>query len=76
MKDSITPDPKLLAEETTGPKSFARCLPCIARVLMGLILFVFGLNGFLHFIPPPKTPMPEGAVAFFSATNDFTDGAW
>ncbi len=67
MKDSITPDPKLLADETTGPRSFARYLPCIARILMGLIFFVFGLNGFLHFIPPPKTPMPEGAVALFGA---------
>ena len=26
---------------------------------MGLIFFVFGLNGFLNFIPPPPTPMPE-----------------
>lgn len=38
-----------------------------ARLLLGLIFFVFGLNGFLHFIPPPKTPMPEGAMAFFGA---------
>jgi putative oxidoreductase len=29
----------------------------IARLLMGLIFLVFGLNGFLHFI---KAPMPEG----------------
>jgi hypothetical protein len=28
---------------------------------------VFGLNGFLHFIPEPKTPMPEGAAAFAGA---------
>jgi putative oxidoreductase len=25
----------------------------IARVLLGLMFFVFGLNGFLHFIPSP-----------------------
>ncbi len=30
---------------------------------MGLLFFVFGLNGFLNFIPQPKTPMPEGAVS-------------
>jgi hypothetical protein len=48
-------------------KSFARYLPTIARVLMGLCFFVFGLNGFLHFIPEPKQPMPEGAVAFAGA---------
>ena len=34
---------------------------------MGLMFCVFGLNGFLHFIPEPKTPMPEGAVAFAGA---------
>lgn len=47
--------------------SLARHLPTAARILMGLIFFVFGLNGFLHFIPQPKTPMPEGAVAFAGA---------
>lgn len=33
-------------------------LPLVARLLLGLIFFVFGLNGFLHFIPTP--PPPEG----------------
>jgi hypothetical protein len=47
--------------------SFTRYLPAAARILMGLMFFVFGLNGFLHFIPEPKTPMPEGAVAFAGA---------
>lgn len=37
----------------------------IARVLLGLVFFVFGLNGFLHFMPnPPPTP-PAGE--FFGA---------
>jgi putative oxidoreductase len=37
----------------------------IARVLLGLLFFVFGLNGFLHFMPnPPPTP---AAGAFFGA---------
>jgi len=44
-------------------KSPARFLPAIARILMGLMFFVFGLNGFLHFIPQPKTPMPDGVMA-------------
>jgi uncharacterized membrane protein YphA (DoxX/SURF4 family) len=31
----------------------------VARVLLGLIFFVFGLNGFLQFIPvPPGLPQP------------------
>lgn len=41
--------------------------PTIARILLGLMFTVFGLNGFLHFIPEPKTPMPEGAMAFAGA---------
>jgi uncharacterized membrane protein YphA (DoxX/SURF4 family) len=40
----------------------------IVRILLGLGFFVFGLNGFLHFIQEPKsTPMPEGAKAFAEA---------
>ena len=35
----------------------------IARVLLGLIFVVFGLNGFLHFIQQPE--MPQAAIAFF-----------
>src|SRR5260370_20968009 len=48
------------------PKSFTRCLTIAARIMMGLIFFVFGLNGFLHFIPQPKE-MPEVAGEFFGA---------
>ncbi len=44
-----------------------RYLPAVARILMGLPLFVFGLNGFLNFIPQPSTPLPEGAMAFAGA---------
>jgi len=44
-------------------KSPVRHLPTVARLLMGLMFFVFGLNGFLHFIPQPKEPMPEGVMA-------------
>jgi len=35
----------------------------VARILMGLIFFVFGLNGFLHFFP---TPPLTGFVAEFT----------
>jgi hypothetical protein len=44
-------------------KSPLRFLPAIARVLMGLMFFVFGLNGFFHFIPQPKEAMPDGVMA-------------
>jgi len=47
-------------------KSPTRYLPAVARILMGLMFFVFGLNGFLHFIPQPKEPMPDGVMALMS----------
>jgi uncharacterized membrane protein YphA (DoxX/SURF4 family) len=51
----------------SSTKSFMRFLPTIARYLLGLPLFVFGLNGFLNFIPQPETPLPEKAMAFAGA---------
>jgi uncharacterized membrane protein YphA (DoxX/SURF4 family) len=33
-----------------------------ARIVLGLIFFVFGLNGFLNLIPQP--PLPETALPF------------
>ena len=40
-------------------------LPHLARILVGLMFFVFGLNGFLQFIPMP--PLPDKAGAFMGA---------
>ena len=42
--------------------ALGRHLPTVARFLLGAVFFVFGLNGFLNFIPPPTEPMPQGAV--------------
>jgi uncharacterized membrane protein YphA (DoxX/SURF4 family) len=36
-------------------------LPTVARLLLGLVFFVFGLNGFFPFIPAPPIPGPAGA---------------
>jgi putative oxidoreductase len=36
----------------------------IARYLLGLVFLVFGLNGFLHFIP--AQPMPPGPAGQFA----------
>jgi putative oxidoreductase len=33
-----------------------------SRLLLGVIYFVFGLNGFLQFLPMP--PLPEAAMSF------------
>lgn len=40
-------------------------LTLAARLLFGLIFFVFGLNGFLNFIPMP--PLPEAGGSFMGA---------
>ncbi len=44
-----------------------RRLATVARFLLGLPLLVFGLNAFFNFIPQPKTPLPEKAMAFAGA---------
>jgi peptidoglycan biosynthesis protein MviN/MurJ (putative lipid II flippase) len=43
----------------------SRVAPAVARVLLGVIFFVLGLNGFLRFLPAP--PEPERAGAFLGA---------
>lgn len=43
----------------------SRRLQTAARISLGLIFFVFGLNGFLHVLPQP--PMPAAAGAFAGA---------
>lgn len=57
----------LVAANAQPKKSFKRFLPVIARILLGLPLVIFGLNGFLNFIPPPPTPLPEKAMEFAGA---------
>lgn len=52
--------------ERAATKPISRHLPTVGRVVLGLIFFVFGLNGFLQFLPQPST-MPEGALAFAGA---------
>jgi uncharacterized membrane protein YphA (DoxX/SURF4 family) len=49
-------------QPTARRTAIARHAPTAARFLLGAVFFVFGLNGFLSFIPPPPDPMPEGAV--------------
>ena len=41
----------------------------IARILLGLAFVVFGLNGFLHFIPGPPPPPDSPAGQFFAAVT-------
>jgi hypothetical protein len=51
----------------TNTKSMTRFFPAIARILMGLPLFVSGLNGLLHVLPEPTPQISEGALAFSEA---------
>ncbi len=43
----------------------SRLAPHAGRIVLGLIFTVFGLNGFLHFMPNP--PVPEAAGSFLGA---------
>jgi hypothetical protein len=69
MEEIMKTDTTHNAGEAEGraTKSFTRHFPTVARILMGLPLIVFGLNGFFNFIPPPTTPLPEGAASFAGA---------
>lgn len=40
----------------------------IARILLGLMFFVFGLNGFLNFIPMPED-QPQAVMDFFAGIS-------
>jgi hypothetical protein len=55
------------APERVEPKRFARYVPPVARVLLGLPLVIFGLNAFSNFIPPPPDSLPDEAMAFAGA---------
>ena len=43
----------------------------IARILLGLIFVVFGLNGFLQFIPPQPIPAQAGQFAGLLFTTHY-----
>lgn len=47
-------------------QTLLRKLPVVARILLGIPFFVFGLNGFLNFLPAPEG-IPEPAGAFLGA---------
>ncbi|HEY5938302.1 MAG TPA: hypothetical protein VIU61_26805 [Kofleriaceae bacterium] len=46
-------------------RSITRHIPTAARWLLGLAFLVFGLNGFLNFLPAPTEAIPDDAMAFF-----------
>lgn len=51
--------------ESSAPSRFARIAMHVARVLLGLVFFVFGLGALLNwFPPPPPETLPPKLVAF------------
>jgi len=49
-----------------GKKSAGRIVAAIVRILLGLMFLVFGLNGFLNFMPQPKD-MPQEIITIMGA---------
>lgn len=48
------------ARQCTERVSLMKLASTISRYLLGLVYLIFGLNGFLHFIPTPPPPGPGG----------------
>jgi uncharacterized membrane protein YphA (DoxX/SURF4 family) len=46
-----------------------RYLPHANRIVLGLIFFVFGLNGFLNFFPPPAD-LPADVQSYMGALTE------
>jgi uncharacterized membrane protein YphA (DoxX/SURF4 family) len=62
---SFSKAPAAQAAHSLGEESLMRIAAMVVRYLLGLLFFVFGLNGLLHFMPnPPPTP---AAAQFFGA---------
>ncbi len=57
-----------MSTDAPPSKSLTRFFPTIARVLLGLVFLVFGLNGFFFFFPPPPPEqMPKALLEFSEA---------
>jgi hypothetical protein len=50
------------ATQRSDTRSVGRFMPAAARVLVGLIFLIMGLNGFLNFLPHPAT-VPDKVAA-------------
>jgi hypothetical protein len=53
--------------EQRTTRSFTRFFPPLARILLGLPLFLSGLSGLLKLLPQASAPMAEGAMEFSMA---------
>lgn len=64
--DMIDTPPPPTDTGSRKPKSSGRYAPAIVRILLGLAFLVFGLNGFLNFMPAPKD-MPQEIMSVMGA---------
>jgi uncharacterized membrane protein YphA (DoxX/SURF4 family) len=55
--------PAVAPTAPTARRSITRYIAPTARILLGLVFFLSGLDGFLHFIPQPTELPPEGAMS-------------
>lgn len=67
MTTATLTNPTSTVPSAATVRAIVRRVVSVERVLLGLCFFVFGLNGFLNFIPAPKDPGPEAAAAFGAA---------
>lgn len=66
MNDAIAPN--AVTVNRTGMTGIARFAPTAARILLGFVFVMTGLNGFLNFLPPPPPDsMPAGAMDLMMA---------
>jgi len=63
MPDTASQTVETQSRET---KSAGRIVTAIVRILLGLMFLVFGLNGFLNFMPAPKD-MPQEILTVMGA---------
>jgi len=65
MIQAVTPT--MTPSTPAAPRAATRRVAAVVRVLFGLVFFVSGLDGFLHFLPQPTEPPSESAMALAMA---------
>src|SRR5262245_15791814 len=63
MTDTVS---QTVETQSREMKSAGRIVTAIVRILLGLMFLVFGLNGFLNFIPQPKD-IPQEIITVMGA---------
>ena len=69
MTDSSVQETEVRSQ---GSKGASRYVTATVRILLGLMFLVFGLNGFLNFMPAPKDMPPE----IMNVMGGLVKGGW